>query len=500
MGIEMDRLVVLMFLFLSTLLYSSIITTNFVSNFSSEYRTIVDLNMSPNFTAVSNGVTLADNDYLCINLPITITANNISSFSPVNSVVECAFNCSTYSSPESAFPQLIQWMDQASFSANKTFYSLYASECRLYRFVQPANPLAPYNFTSTYRTMTKSVSGISSQGVYCYGNLTAWDGSTEIPFVYTPSVTGTRLLSVNLSTTECALMARSFETNGAMQDCWYHNTNTNNMSVIESLSINYVSGPAFSASGSSSYNVVPGGSITFTFTLNNTGDMDASITGVTLTEGFAVTSYSPSTVLAGQSVAFSVVATAPAVAPGTVVSPTATISYSSVSPVIGSCGTGSQSGIAIGTVVVGEVDPINVGIKATPSGIFVEGNDYSSNEVSIEATVDRSDPPGYLLDEVESNLTISVYNSSIDDWSSIIEFEGIGGSTGTMINNGNTVEWEIIGEELVITLNYPVIALDPGVYRVDIDSYDPNGPASDREDSASAYFVIFTAEGCVNKV
>ncbi|MCW1309637.1 MAG: hypothetical protein QXP04_02995, partial [Candidatus Nanoarchaeia archaeon] len=247
-------------IFLSSLFHSIIITTNFVSNISSDYRTIVNLNISSNFTAVSNNVPLTNYSYLCINTPITMTVNNISNFTPISNVVECAFNCDTYSQPQSSFPQPIHWIDQTSFYGNRSLYIVDRSECIGYRSAQPPNPLIPYNFTSNYKSMTKSVSGIAGLGLFCYGNLTMWDGSIQIPFVYIPLINGTRELKVNLSLTECAVLTRALEQNGAMQDCWYHNTTINNMSIIESLVINYISGPNLTLTPTKTdYSVTPGG-------------------------------------------------------------------------------------------------------------------------------------------------------------------------------------------------------------------------------------------------
>ena len=495
---------------LSACLFLLLIQISFSTIFTGLEQSRIDADVVQNLTlnVTSSGIQLSDGDLLCSGLPISVNSMFDANYTALtNEMVPCpTFGCGPRPSvPNDAQPFPIALINQTFFSNNVSYY--YGTQ--YYAAGMGSSPFALFNWTGTYYTPppggSKSPDASFMHRMFCYGTVSVYGDSvllnsfnlnSSLSYAFTPS--GMSSVLIGSSFSDCAMFVRTWETDGPTKDSAFTSSFP---AATQQVGISIVDGPSFSVtSPPGTYAVTPGGTIAFTFTLNNTGDMDASITGVTLTGGFAVTSFSPSTILAGQSVSFSVVATAPAVAPGTIVSPTATISFSSVSPVIGSCGTGSQSGIAIGSVVVGEVDPIDVGIEVTPSGVFVDGNEYSSDEVSIEATVEREDPPGYLISEVESNITISIYNSSTDDWTTVIEFDNIGGTTGTMVNNGTTVEWSTIGGELVIELDYSVTALDPGVYRVDIDSYDPNGPASDREDSASAYFVIFTAEGCVDRV
>ena len=495
--------------YLSAGLFLLLVQLSFSTIFTGLEQSRVDADLVQNLTLniTSSGTQLSDGDLLCSGLPITINTTFDANYTALaNEMVPCpTFGCGPRPSvANDAQPFPIALINQTFFSSNVSYY--YGTQ--YYASGIGSSPFSLFNWTGTYYTPPpggiKTPDASFMHRMFCYGSILVYENSSVILssnlnssllYAFTPSGIGN--VFVRSSFSDCAMFVRTWETDGPAKDSVF----TSSFSAIaQQANISIVDGPSFSVtSPPGSYDVTPNGTVTFTFTLNNAGDMDASITGVALTGGFSVSSYSPSTVLAGQSVSFSIVATAPDVTPGTIVSPIATVSYSSTSAVVGACGTGSAGGIAIGTVLIGEVDPIDVGIEVTPSGVFVDGNDYSSDEVSIEASIDRENPDDYGLDDIETNITISIYNSTADDWNEILEFTGITGLTGTQVVNGTTAEWSFTGGELVIEVDYSVLGLDPGVYRADIDSYDPF-PQDDNYESDSAYFVIFTAQSCVERV
>ena len=504
-------LIVLAVLLVSSLLtQSAIINTSFVSHFGPAYNTDVRFNMSPaNFTVVlaSNGTAVTNGTLVCLGVPLNLSASNYSNFTPSNTVLECAFATCNLDSAlvPSAFPQPVAWMSPPDFASNITFYSNRASWCRDYGGLpQPANPLAPYAISATYRTAL-SVQGTGGAyiGLFCHGNLSFMDGSTVIGSTFNSTTVGARNLTANLSTTECAVLLRSYDgVFNNVLDCIYSNAAMNNRGVTESMTIIHTNGPNFSVtSAPGSFLAAPGGSITINIPLQNTGEMNATITNITMDSGFTVTAFSPSAINAGQATTLVITATAPG-GLGTY-TPTVTLTYVSNTIAIGACGNGTQAltipgNVTGGTIIiiVTPLTPISPLVHVDPSGVLSDGGQwYPSNQVLIAANITRSGSVGLYV-STTSNLTIYRLDSIGQNQAPVIARfcsspqESV--CSPLSVNSHYTTDTHILDYESIF-LPFDIRLLSPGVYRAALSVYDSaNVDADQKTKTASAYFTIYT--------
>jgi hypothetical protein len=251
--------------------------------------------------------------------------------------------------------------------------------------------------------------------------------------------------------------------------------------------------------------VTPGGQVTFKFRMNNSGDVNATVNSIVISDGFSVVSFSPSTINAGEAVDFTVTATAPNVGPGTTVTPTINFTFSSATPIVGTCGTGSAANVNVGSVLIGNINPIDVSIYAFPSSIFNEGTTFLPGKVNITAKIWRDDPQNYLIGDVVTNISIYYYNTTTKTWRLKLNITDISGTTGTIIQNGRTVKWNNNTGLIVINMNETLSSSSPfnyvpGIYRVNITSYDGPATTGSKIHNKYAYFVIFNLQGCARKV
>jgi len=493
---------------------ATLINTYFYSNFGNDYYAYLQLNISPNLTATSDAQELSNGSFVCINTPITANAANLSMFNPYSLIVELPYTGgSPYNLPSSQFPQNILWMSQSEFYANKTPYAKFGSQCIAYPTTQP-NQLAPYNFTATYKTLISSISGTASLGTFCYGNLSLWDGSNQVAFSFTPTVPGNRLLTLNLTIGECAVMTHAFDNSGASKDCWYHNTLLNNRIFLDSLNLTYVSGPSLSLTPLSQDPAVPGQFYTMVVNVTNNGDLNATINQISATYtsstgqsgALSVNNFSPSSVLVGQTVQLRINVTIPDVSHGTTIYPNITIIYNSSTPVVGDCG-GSNSAtgeVSTSGIVVGNIELITLTAKSSPSSILKEGSYYSSNKVITNITITRDTPPNYKLDDVETNITLYYYNTTTQSFKLNASYTGISGSSGSSSSGDGNIRWSTDSDGLRIQYNQTISNYLPGVYKINIISYDPspteNGQPKPVTLTRQFYFVIFNASSCVKRI
>lgn len=322
---------------------SAATTATFYSHFGNSYNLATQLNLLPALSATALGNTLSNGSLVCSGIPLVLAESNASTFTPTSASVECPYNCQIdTSSPLSIFPQSLAWLSSTDFSSNQTFYSTKLSWCRSYYQVQPANPLTPYVMNAAYTTLVSSSgNGRADVGVLCEGNLSFIDGSTQIGSPYTPASIGSHLISANLTTDQCAAVARSYETNGAMLDCWYSSTATNNMSALDSLNVTITNGPNFTIiSNVSPFIVAPGGSFNISLPINNVAAMNGTITNVTIDQGFNITNFNPITIDAGQTGYLNLTITAPNGSGN--YTPNLNLTYTSDTFAVGSCGSGNE--------------------------------------------------------------------------------------------------------------------------------------------------------------
>ncbi|MEM3814590.1 MAG: hypothetical protein QW771_00615 [Candidatus Micrarchaeia archaeon] len=493
-------------IFLSSLINAIDIQTIFLSHINNQSNATVRFNAVIPFNISYGSVIVTNGSYVCTGSQLGLTANNITTFSPISVVVECPRECSTYSSPSSSFPQSILWISENAYNANKSQYNITSSWCNYSKFPQPPHPLAQYNYTSIYKSVINQSSGIASLGVFCYGNISFYENNNQISSPFTVSSTGLTYLSARLITGECSLLARSFETSGPTLDCWYSNQMLNNYAFENSTQINVISGPNLTLTPTKTdYSVTPGGTVTFKFKLNNSGDMNATISGVTVSDGFSVDSFSPSTINAGEVVDFTVSATAPILQAGTTVTPTISFDFNSTVPIIGTCGAASVANVNVGNVLIGDINPISVRIYATPSGFFNEGNTFLPSKLNITARIWREDPHNQYLNDIVTNISIYYYNTTLKNWRLKFNVTGISGSTDSPTVNERNIAWWSNSDGIFINLNETISSSSPfsyvpGVYKVEIRSYDDAATRGSKIQTDSRYFVIFTLPGCARKV
>jgi hypothetical protein len=511
---QLNSILFLFFFLFSFQIHTSeatLINTYFYSNFGNDYYAYLQLNISLNLTATSDAQELSNGSFVCINTPITANAANLSMFNPYSLIVELPrVGGSPFNLPSSQFPQNILWMSQSEFYANKTPYAKFGSQCIAYPTTQP-NQLAPYNFTATYKTLISSTSGTASLGTFCYGNLSLWDGSNQVAFSFTPTVQGNRLLTLNLTIGECAVMTHAFDSSGASKDCWYHNTLLNNRVFLDSLNLTYVSGPSLSLTPLPQDPAVPGQSYTMVVNVTNNGDLNATINQVNVSYSggqIPVNDFSPSSVLVGQTVQLRINVTIPSsITPGTVIYPNVSIIYNSSTPVVGDCG-GSRSvtgSISTNGIVVGNVKPITLTARSSPSSILKEGSYYSSNKIITNITIRRDEPPNFRLDYVETNITLYYYNTTTQSFKLNASYTGISGSSGSYSSGDGNIRWSTDSDGLRIQYNQTISNYLPGVYKINISSYDPsptddNGQPNPVTRTRQFYFVIFNASSCVKRI
>lgn len=432
------------------------IATLFVIPASAEdptFRSIVgyDINADPAFSVTMNvnawGQQLAADSLVCIG-PVTASALVNSNFTISSATVECPTpNCNAYSTaeiPSSAQPLLTLW-------GNATYYgSVISGLCqvpscsRYYSTASAAgvNALTPYVFSATYRA------GAVDKGIhpangsfFCKGNVTVIDngspgGTSDLAVspnvTFTPAA-GVHALELRLSTGNCSFMARTYEkeylwygqTISPVRDTVHFYTGGTYTATATSppLNITFTSGPVLSVSQIGTYNVKADEQFTITATVNNTGPMNATITGITLSDGFGVISYNPNTINAGQTVNLAISAKAPD-DEGTY-DVTMTIGYTSDTPVIGTCGSGTITGLVVANITVlppGPVPPIDIVLTAQPSLVLRKDDHFYWGaeeilDVNITGIVTRDWPEGD--DEVGSvagNVTIKKFNPASGQW------------------------------------------------------------------------------------
>jgi hypothetical protein len=245
--------------------------------------------------------------------------------------------------------------------------------------------------------------------------------------------------------------------------------------------------------------------------VTNNGDLNATINQVNVSYSggqIPVNDFSPSSVLAGQTVQLRINVIIPfSITPGTVIHPNVSISYNSSTPVFGDCG-GSRSvtgSISTNGIIVGNVKPITLTARSSPSSILKEGNYYSSNKIITNITIRRDEPPNFRLDYVETNITLYYYNTTTQSFKLNASYTGISGSSGSSSSGDGSIRWSTDSDGLKIQYNQTISNYLPGVYKINISSYDPsptddNGQPNPVTRTRQFYFVIFNASSCVKRI
>jgi hypothetical protein len=464
-------------------------------------------NVTLNATAWNTNIT--GGELVCAG-PINITATASGYYENLsNKIVPCpTYGCGprpvTVVNPE-PFPLFI--INSADYSSNvSTYYNT-----AFYVAYQVPNPLAPYNSTGQYYRITAGaydpvgVPAAFSHGMFCYGLFQLFmNGASQIsvPLNGTMGITNFMLSSggaqvhTNATVSGCSFFIRTNETDGPTKDSVYTTSYFPRL-VGNSLNFTVTNGPNFTVtSAPSAFLAVPGGTVSISIPMQNTGEMNATITNVTMDSGFAVTGFSPSDINAGQATTFVITATVPG-ALGTY-TPTITLTYVSNTSAIGPCGNGTQILSIPGNVstngtiiiIVTPTTPISPAVFVNPSGVLSDGGQwYPSNQVLITANITRPGSAGLFV-TTSSNITVYEIDPATkqDKAPAVARFiESQGTLTSTSIFGGGILESQ------GIFLPFDIRLLRPAVYHVVLSTYDPAKEGTEHQTkTAGAYFTIYT--------
>ncbi len=457
------------------------------------------------------GTELSDGTAVCSGLTLdALTYFNGNYSNLQNIMVPCpTFGCGPRPSVgNDVQPFSILLVNKTDYLNNVSYYF----NTQYYQYGTGPNPFAIFNSTGMYYNPGQPKGDASfKHGMFCYGNfsiidngtvLNSFDLNNSIAYSLTPPLS--KSLSFISTLQNCSIFVRTWETDGPMKDSTY--TSTTFSPIRKEIKLAVYNGPNLTLTPvQSDYTVTPGGSVTFRFKLNNSGDMNATVSNVYISNGFIVNSFSPSTINAGQSVDFAVTVTAPNALPGTIVSPTISFDFNSTVPVVGTCGSASVSSVNVGSVLIGDINPISVRIYSSPSGFFNEGTTFIPSKMNVTARIWREDPVNYLISEVKTNISIYYFNTTLKIWRLKFNITDISGSTGSSSENGRNMVWWNNSDGVFINLNEtisssPPFNYVPGVYKVEIRSYDDAATRGSKLQTNSAYFVIFNLPGCARKV
>jgi len=463
-------------------------------------------NLTMNATAWNTA--LAGGELVCAG-PINITATASGYYENLsNKIVPCpTYGCGprpvTAVNPE-PFPLFI--LNAADYNSNiSTYYNT-----AFYVSYQVPNPLAPYNATGQYYRITAGaydpvgIPAAFSHGMFCYGLFQLFMNNVSqisVPLNTTMGITNYALASggaqayTNATVSGCSFFIRTNETDGPTKDSAYTTSYFPRM-VGNSLNFTVTNGPNFSVtSAPGAFSAAPNGPVTISIPLQNDGEMNATITNVTMDSGFTVTGFSPSDINAGQATTLVITATAPG-GLGTY-TPTVTLAYVSNTTAIGTCGNGTQAlaipgNVAGGTIIiiVTPTTPISPAVFVNPSGVLSDGGQwYPSNQVLISANITRPGSAGLFV-TTSSNITVYEIDpiTKQDKAPKIASFVE---SQGTL--SSISVFKSGILESQGILLPFDVRLLRPAVYHVLLSTYDPAKAGTDQQiKQASAYFTVYT--------
>lgn len=524
------------FLFILTnLIHSDTLTSLIHSTYQISFNTDILILLN----ASISGTDLPSNSIICSDT-ISFNTSVSSNFTLVSANLPCPTSeCIFYPSNQftlSTQPFQILWFNSTNYYNTISSYCnpSYGGRplCYIYYSTSASagiNPLAPYIFRSAYYKSLKRITdnAAANGSLFCTADIKFYDNGNIIhsedltsnpTYSFAPH-TGDHLFMAHLVINNCSFLSRTYEqpqsqfygTISPVLDVLYFNRNNPTLTysyVIPSnnIMLKIINGPNLTLTPiQSEYTVTPGGSVTFSFKLNNTGDMNATISNVSISNGFTVTSFSPSTINAGQAVDFTVTATAPMTQPGTTVSPTISFDFNSTVPVVGTCGSASVASVNVGNVLIGDINPISVRVYTAPSGFFNEGTTFIPSKMNVTARIWREDPYNRYLENVESNISIYYYNTTIKSWKLKFNITSISGSSySDTVNERKFALWSN-SDGIFINLNETISSTSPfsyvpGVYRVEIRSYDDAATKGSKLQTNSAYFVIFNLPGCARKV
>ncbi|MEM3369871.1 MAG: hypothetical protein QXE90_03425 [Candidatus Micrarchaeia archaeon] len=459
----------------------------------------------------TSGIELINGTAVCSGLTLDVSTYMNGNYSNLqNIMVPCpTFGCGPRPSVGNDIqPFSILIVNKTDYLNNVSYYY----NTQYYQYGTGPNPFATFNSTGTYYNPGQPKGDASfKHGMFCYGNFSIIDNGVVLnSFQLNSSITHSLIppLSKNLSfitiLQNCSIFVRTWETDGPMKDSTY--TSNTFSPIKKEITFAIYNGPNLIITPiQSDYTVTPGGTVTFRFKLNNSGDMNATISNLSISNGFTVNSFSPSTINAGQIIDFIVTATAPNALPGTIVSPTISFDFNSTIPVVGTCGSSSISSFNVGSVLIGDINPIDVRVYITPSGFFNEGSTFIPSKMNVTARIWREDPLNYLISEVKTNISIYYFNTTLRSWRLKLNIADISGSSGSYSINERNVRWWNNSDGIFINLNETISSSSPfsyvpGVYKVEIRSYDDAATRGSKIQTDSRYFVIFNLPGCARKV
>mgnify|MGYP001607252460 CR=1 FL=1 len=402
----------------------------------------VSQNASVGGTAVTNG------SNVCTGSSLDVTVLNASTTTELsNSKVSCALDCTSpdTTSALTAFPLPILWQSSGTYSSNVNSYSppnAGDSFCKgPFDTPQPPNPLAPNTENVNYDIIgIDKGTARANLGLFCYGSTqTSLDGSS----VSSPvglNTNGSKTLLSSMIVNECSMLVRSYENPGFQgkpwtADCLYSpvggffpltTASTTTFNVVRGVNL---TGPF------GSYTANPSSTMIITLPVTNTGDLGASVTGISLSAGFTVNSIVPAlpvTVAAGTSTSFTINASTPAVAGN--YTPNATVTFTPTPAAIGACGVaGSTASVSIGNIVVapgvvpgggpsgggpgcvsGITTPLSITMRATPASLLntlLLSSPPNVNNVTLVAEISRPNS-GCIGNDIKANITVYSYNAS----------------------------------------------------------------------------------------
>ncbi|VVB73348.1 Uncharacterised protein [uncultured archaeon] len=463
-------------------------------------------NLSVNVTAWNT--TLSGGELVCAG-PVNITATASGSYENLsNTIVPCpTYGCGprpvTVVTPE-PFPLSI--VSSADYSSNvSTYYNT-----AFYGSYQAPNPLAPYNSTGQYYRITAGAydpvgaPAAFSHGMFCRGSFDLFVNNVSqisVPLNATMGITnyalssGGALVYTNATVLGCSFFIRTNETDGPTKDSAYTTAYFPRM-VGTSLNFTVTNGPNFSITGApGAFLAAPGSPVSISLPIQNTGEMNATITSIAIDSGFTVTSFSPSDINAGQATTLTILATAPA-GLGTY-TPTITLTYVSNTTALGTCGNGTQALGVLGNVTNGTIiiivtptTPISPSVFVSPSGVLSDGGQwYPSTQVVITANITRPGSAGLFV-TTSSNITVYEIDpvTEQDKAPAVANFiESQGTLSSTSVFKGGILESQ------GIFLPFDVQLLRPAVYHVLLSTYDPAKAGTDQQTKTdSAYFTVYT--------
>ena len=329
-------------------------------------------NLTSNVTAW--GTDLTGGELVCAGtINITATASGLYE-NLSNKIVPCpTYGCGPRPAGIATlepFPLFI--VSAANYNGNVAAY--YNSP--FYLTAQAPNPLAPYVGIGQYYHIDSNpdtgakvyvpvgAPAAFSHGMFCYGSFDLFVNGvaqTSVPLNATMGITnyvlssGGALVYANATVSNCSFFIRTSETDGPTKDSAYPTLYFPRM-IGSSLNFTVTNGPNISAiMPLGSYLVAPSSPVTLIIPIQNTGEMNATFVNITMTDGFNVTGFSPSGIMAGQALNLTINTISPATI--SALSPNITITYTSNTTAIGTCGNGTQTNVSIGTIIIGDTIP-----------------------------------------------------------------------------------------------------------------------------------------------